>query len=174
MPLSEAEKWLDHLGACSPCYRDFLQFQSAHRARRRQTLLGIAASILIIAGLAGWALLRKQSQPLVAQTTVLDLRNRSLARGGEPNSVEPPLEISRNVSRIQIYLPLGRSDGTYNLAIASETGHPLFTANGTAITKDGITSLTAEVNLSGAPSGSCFLRVRKVGSEWTSYPMSLK
>lgn len=28
MPLSEAEKWFDHLGSCSPCYRDFCQFQT--------------------------------------------------------------------------------------------------------------------------------------------------
>ena len=26
MPLSEAEKWLDHLTSCSPCYSDFLRF----------------------------------------------------------------------------------------------------------------------------------------------------
>ena len=32
MPLSEAEKWLDHLCSCSPCYRDFCQFQVAHRS----------------------------------------------------------------------------------------------------------------------------------------------
>ena len=31
MPLSEAEKWLDHLGSCSPCYSDFREFQAAHR-----------------------------------------------------------------------------------------------------------------------------------------------
>ena len=27
MPLSEAEKWLDHLGSCSPCYSDFKGFE---------------------------------------------------------------------------------------------------------------------------------------------------
>jgi hypothetical protein len=32
MPLSEAEKWLDHLTSCSPCYRDFCQFRVAHRS----------------------------------------------------------------------------------------------------------------------------------------------
>jgi hypothetical protein len=29
MPLLEAEKWLDHLTSCSPCYRDFCQFRVA-------------------------------------------------------------------------------------------------------------------------------------------------
>jgi hypothetical protein len=32
MPLSEAEKWLDHLTSCSPCYADFCEFQAAHRS----------------------------------------------------------------------------------------------------------------------------------------------
>lgn len=31
MPLSEAEKWLDHLTTCSPCYREFCEFQITHR-----------------------------------------------------------------------------------------------------------------------------------------------
>ena len=31
MPLSEAEKWLDHLCSSSPCYREFCEFQAAQR-----------------------------------------------------------------------------------------------------------------------------------------------
>jgi hypothetical protein len=33
MPLSEAEERLDHLGSCSPCYRDYLYLQAANRKR---------------------------------------------------------------------------------------------------------------------------------------------
>ena len=32
MSLSEAEKWLDHLTSCSPCYRDFCNLQASDRA----------------------------------------------------------------------------------------------------------------------------------------------
>ena len=35
VPLAEAEKWLDHLGSCSPCYRDFSQFQKTYQLRRK-------------------------------------------------------------------------------------------------------------------------------------------
>src|SRR5713226_4572998 len=80
MPLTEAEKWLDHLGSCSPCYRDFSQFRKAQELRRNRTLLAVAASILIAAGIAGWVLLQKHNEALVAQTAVLALRNRSVAR----------------------------------------------------------------------------------------------
>ena len=27
MPLPEAEKWLDHLTSCSPCYKDFCEIR---------------------------------------------------------------------------------------------------------------------------------------------------
>ena len=56
MPLAEAEKWLDHLTSCSPCYSEFSKFQATYRHRRTQTVLAIAASILIVVCLAGWAL----------------------------------------------------------------------------------------------------------------------
>ena len=174
MPLSEADKWLDHLGSCSPCYRDFLQLQSAHRARRKQTLLAIAASILIVASLAGWAVLRNQKPSFVTQTAVLDLRNRSLSRGGESNPVEPPLEVSRAVKHLALYLPLGSSDGPYEIRIATTGGGAVFTATGVASLKDGITSLEATADFSAASPGQYVLQVRRPASEWNSYPLILR
>lgn len=174
MPLSEADKWLDHLGSCSPCYRDFLQFQSAHRARRKQTLLAIAASILIVAGLAGWAVLRNQKQSFVVQTAVLDLRNRSLSRGGESNPVEPPLEVNRAVKHLIVYLPLGSPDGPYEIRITTTAGGAVFTATGLASLKDGITSLEVTVDLSSASPGRYVLQERRPESEWTSHPLILQ
>ena len=35
MPLSEADKWLDHLTSCSPCYSDFSKFREAFQRGRR-------------------------------------------------------------------------------------------------------------------------------------------
>ena len=174
MPLSEADKWLDHLGSCSPCYRDFLQFQSAHRARRKQTLLAIAASILVIASLAGWAVLRNQKPSSVAQTAVLDLRNRSVSRGGESHPVEPPLEINRAVKQLTVYLPLGSTDGPYEIRIATTAGGAVFTTTGVASLKDGITSLEATADLSAASPGQYVLQVRRPDSESTSYPLMLR
>src|SRR5438445_9560596 len=45
MPLSEAEKWLDHLGSCSPCYNDFSRLQANYQRRRTRSILAVAASI---------------------------------------------------------------------------------------------------------------------------------
>jgi hypothetical protein len=174
MPLSAADKWLDHLGSCSPCYRDFLQFQEAHRVRRKQALLAIAASILIVASLAGWEVLRNQIQPPAAQAAVLDLRNRSLSRGEESNPVEPPLEVKRGVKHLSVYLPLGSAEGPYELCIATNSGAAVFTTSGVASLKDGITSLETVVDLSSASPGLYVLQLRRRDSEWNSYPLVLR
>jgi hypothetical protein len=174
MALAEAEKWLDHLTSCSPCYRDFSEIQAGYRRRRTQTILAIAASILVVAGIAGWVLLSKRNEPLVAQTAVLDLRNRSVPRGGEPNPGEQPLEVTRKVTHLRVYLPLGSAEGPYELRIATAAGSAVFATSGVASLKDGITSFEAAVDLSSVPSGQYVLRVRKRDSEWNSYPVNLR
>jgi hypothetical protein len=174
MPLAEAEKWLDHLTSCSPCYADFLELQAGYRHRRMQTILAIAASILIVVGVAGWALFFKKNGPPVVQTAVLDLRNRSVPRGGEANPGEQPLELSRTVKHLNVYLPLGSVEGPYELRIAITTGSAIFTTNGVASLKDGVTSIEAAVDLSSVSSGRYVLQVRRPNSEWNSYPLLLR
>jgi hypothetical protein len=174
MPLSEADKWLDHLGSCSPCYRDFLQFQAAHRTQRRRNLLAIAASILIVASLASWAVLRHQNLLSVAQTAVLDLRNRSLSRGGESNLGEPQLAVNRRVKHLTVYLPLGSPEGPYEMRITTTAGGAVFTTTATASLKDGTTSVEAAVDLNSVPSGQYTFQVRKPDSGWSSYVVFLK
>jgi hypothetical protein len=174
MPLAEAEKWLDHLTSCSPCYRDFSELQAGYRHRRMRAALAIAASILIVVGVAGWALFFKQKGLPVVQTAVLDLRNRSVPRGGEPTPGEQPLEVSREVKRLNVYLPLGSAEGPYELRIAPTTGSSIFTANGVASLKDGVTSIETVVDLSAASSGRYVLQIRRPNSEWNSYPLLLR
>ncbi len=174
MPLAEAEKWLDHLTSCSPCYRDFSELQAGYRQRRMQTILAIAASILVVVGVAGWALFFKQKGLPVVQTAVLDLRNRSAPRGGEPTPGEQPLELSRAVKRLNVYLPLGSAEGPYELRIAPTRGSAVFATSGVASLKDGVTSIEAAVDLPSASSGRYVLQIRKSNSEWNSYPLVLR
>ncbi|HVS87976.1 MAG TPA: hypothetical protein VHF01_07115 [Candidatus Acidoferrum sp.] len=174
MPLAEAEKWLDHLGSCSPCYGDFSRFRKTYELRRRRTLLAVAASILIAAGIAGWVVFQKHNEALVSQTAVLDLRNRSVSRGTEPNPGEPPLEVKRGVSHLMLYLPLGSSEGPYEVRIVKGSGEILVTASDVAKLIDHITQLKVPVNISLAPPGSYVLQLRKFGSEWNSYTLLLR
>lgn len=174
MPLSEADKWLDHLGSCSPCYADFKRFQEAAARQRRQRWLAIAAGILLAIAVTGWALLHKRNENLLAQTAVLDLSNLSAPRGVEPNPNQRALELNRRISKLTILLPLGSSEGFYQARIATLSGESLVTSRGTAKLKDGVTSLQLSLNLAVLRPGKYVLQIGKRESEWHSYSLVLR
>jgi hypothetical protein len=171
MPLSQAEAHLDHLTSCSPCYRDFLGLQANHRRRRTRMIFAVAASVLIVVGLATWAMLRQHNQQMAR--AVVDLRDRSLARGTEPQT-EPPLEIPRNASHLEIYLPLGSSDGSYDVRVASARGEPLFSGTGEAKLQQGSTVLRIDLGMSLTKPDRYLLQIRRGNSEWVSFPLQLR
>lgn len=172
MPLSQAEAHLDHLSSCSPCYQDFLRLQADYRRRRARMVFAVAASVLIVVGLATWAMLHRHNNEQTARA-VVDLRDRSFARGTEPPPNETPIEIGRDVSRLDIYLPLGASDGAYDLRVTTAKGDLLFSGTAVATVEAGITSLRVNPNLSSVSPGLYVLQLRKTGSEWTSYPLRI-
>jgi hypothetical protein len=104
----------------------------------------------------------------------LDLRNRSVPRGGEPNPGEQPLELSRRVKQLDIYLPLGSAEGAYEVRITTTAGNEIFTTRGAASLKDGATSIETVVGLSSLSSGQYVLQVRRPNSEWNSYALMLR
>ena len=174
MPLDEAAKWLDHLGSCTPCFRDFSELRKVHELRQKRTLLAIAASILVVAGIAGWVLLQRHNETLVAQTAVLDLRNRSASRGTEPLPATPPLEVKHTVSYLELYLPLGSSEGPYDVRIVTLSGQSLVSGSGTAWLTDQVTSLQVRVDLTSVHKGEYILQVRKGDSDWNAYPLIIR
>lgn len=169
MPLSQAEPYLDHLTSCSPCYRDFLELQAQYRQRRTRLTFAVAASVLIVVGLATWAMLRQHNQQIAR--AVVDLRDRSMARGTEPPPTEPPLEIPTNVSNLEIFLPLGSSDGPYDVRIASARSEQLVSVKGVAQIEKGVTVLRVDVGAFRAGPGKYLLQIRKQGAEWVSFPL---
>ena len=174
MPLTEAEKWLDHLGSCSPCYGDFSQFRKTYELRRKRTLLALAASILIAAGIGGWVLFQKHNEGLVAQTAVLDLRNRSVPRGTESNPVEPPLVVSRAAAHWKIFLPFGSNDGSYDIRLLAGSGELLVSTKADAKLTDGVAVIQISVDLSSRSPGQCVLRLTRNGSQESSYVVELR
>jgi hypothetical protein len=172
MSLSRAESYLDHLTSCSPCYQDFLQFQAEHHQRRARMIFAVAASVLIVAALATWAILRPHG-PQIA-SAVVDLRGRSMTRGTEPPPSEPPLEIPRNVSHVDIYLPLGSSEGSYEVRLTSIGGETVFEGPGEAKLEQGTTALRIDLGNSLATPGNYFLQLRRPSSEWASFPLRIR
>jgi len=174
MPLVEVERWLDHLGSCSPCYRDFTELRKVRQAHRRRTLFAVAASILVAIGIAGWVLIQRHNETVLPQTAVLDLRNRSASRSPEPNLEEPPLELRRRFSQLNIYLPLGSPEGVYEVRIVTTSGDSLLNMGGPARLNDGVTSLRVKGDVTFARPGPYSLQIRKPPSEWSSYPLVLR
>jgi hypothetical protein len=111
---------------------------------------------------------------LVAQTVVLDLRNRSVPRGTEANPNEQPLEVHRAATHLDIYLPLGSGEGPYDVRIVTHAGESILTLDGTAKLNNHITSLQVAVSLIAARPGRYTLQIRKNGSDWNSYPLVLR
>jgi hypothetical protein len=174
MPLAEVERWLDHLGSCSPCYRDFSELRKVREVQRRRTLFAIAASILVAVGIAGWVLIQRHNETVLSQTAVLDLRNRSASRSPEPNLGEPPLELRRRFSQLNIYLPLGSPEGAYEVRIVTTSGDSLLNTGGPARLNDGVTALEVRGDVIFARPGPYSLQIRKPPSEWSSYPLVLR
>ena len=174
MPLEQAEKWLDHLGSCSPCYSDFSEFRKSHELRKKRTLLAIAASILVVGGIAGWVLLQRHNETLVAQTAVLDLTNRSLPRGTEPNPAERPLTVSRAAAHWNILLPFGSNDGPYDIRLLAGSGELLVSTKADAKLTDGVAVIQISVDLSSRSPGQCVLRLTRNGAQESSYVVELR
>jgi hypothetical protein len=135
-------------------------------------IFAVAASILIMVGVATWAFLRPRDQHIAR--AVLDLRNRSMARSTSPPPTEPPLEVSHNLSNLEIYLPLGSSDGPYDVRLATTAGEPLVAVTDTARIGEGITTFTLKVDLSSVSPGLYVLQLRKAGSEWNSFALRIR
>jgi len=172
MPLSQAESYLDHLTSCSPCYRDFLQLQAEHRRGRTRMVFAVAATVLIVVGLGTWAMLRPRGQQMA--NAVIDLRDRSMTRGTETPPSQPPLVLPRNISHLDIYLPLGSSDGPYDVRLALDSTQPVLSTTGQAKLEQGLTVLHLDLGKHILSSGRYVLQIRGHASEWISFPLLIR
>ena len=127
-------------------------------------LLSPLASLVVI-GTAGWVLIQQHNETVLSQAAVLDLRNRSASRSPEQNLGEPPLELRRRFSQLNIYLPLGSPEGAYEVRIVTTDGDTLLNIGGTARLDDGITSLQVTGKASVARHGQCTMQIRKPPAE---------
>ena len=170
--LTEVEPWLDHLGSCSPCFREFKEFrrQSAMQHRRLLTLVGTAVVLLFAVG--GWLWVRARHSVQTTETAVLDLRERSVARGqNQSDTAQPPLEIPRTTKHLVLDLPIGSKEGPYDIGLITNSGAELLRATGTAELRDHINRLRVDVDFSSIRSGDYSLGIRKPNLEWARYPV---
>lgn len=135
-------------------------------------VFAVAASLLIVVGLGTWAILRPHVQRVAH--AVIDLRDRSMARGSEPSPSERPLEIPDNVTSSEIYLPLGSSEGSYDVRVISVGGEPLVSATGDAKLDHGFTMLRVDLRPPLLRPGNYVLQVRRQQSDWSSFALHVR
>jgi hypothetical protein len=174
VPLAEADRWLNHFSSCSPCFQEFRQFRRQALDGRRRTQMWLAAAAMIVLALAGWLWVRSRPSGQTTAVVVLDLRGRATLRGeGTPETGQAPLEVPRNPKTLNLELPIGSNEGTYDVALLDPSGAELFRASATAKLEDHIVVLRTNVDFSGIAPGSYFLGVRRPGLEWTRFSIRL-
>ena len=171
MPLSEADRWLDHFSSCSPCFQEFTQFRKQAADRRRtQVWLAVAAVVLLAA--VGWLWVSSRSSTQTTATVVLDLRERSVARGNNPSGPDQsPLKIPRSAKQVVIDLPIGSKEGSYDLALLNAAGDEVSRASGTAKLENQIVILRADIDIANVHAGSYVLTMHPAGLEGSLYPV---
>jgi hypothetical protein len=170
--LTEVEPWLEHLGSCSPCFREFKEFRRQSAMQRRRVLTFVATAAVLLFAVGGWLWVRARHSVQTTDTAVLDLRDRSLVRGQNPsNTGQEPLEIPRTAKHLVLDLPIGSKEGPCDVALITNTGDELLRATGPAELRDHITRLRVDVDLSSIRSGNYSLGIREHGLEWARYPI---
>ena len=172
--LTEAEPWLDHLGSCSPCFQEFKEFRRQSAIQRRRMLTWVATAAVLLVAVGGWLWMRGRHSVETTDTAVLDLRERSVARGeSQADAGQVPLEIPRSTKHLLLDLPIGSKEGPYDVGLLTDTGEQLFRATGMARLHGHVTDLQVDVDLSRVQAGAYFLGVRQPNIEWTRYPLRI-
>jgi hypothetical protein len=172
--LTEIEPWLDHLGSCSPCFQEFKEFRRQSTNQRRRMLALVATAAVLLFAVGGWLWVRARHSVQTTDTAVLDLRERSVARGQNPSDTgQAPLEIPRTAKHLVLDLPIGSKEGPYDVGLITDTGDELLRTTGTAELRDHVNRLQVDVDLSSIRTGTYSLGVRQTGLEWSRYPTRL-
>jgi hypothetical protein len=174
VPLAEADRWLNHFSSCSPCFQDFTQFRKQALDRRRRTQMWLAAAAMFLLVVGWWLWVENRPSGQTAAVVILDLRGRATVRGeNPPENSQPPLNVPRNARRLNLELPIGSNEGTYDVALLNPSGAELFRTSATAKLENRIVVLRADVDLAGISPGSYFLGVRQPGLEWARFSIRL-
>jgi hypothetical protein len=165
---------IEHLGTCSPCFREYTEFRKQVEWRRNAAYIGVAAAVLVVLSVAWWGWRSRRSVVITAHSHVVaDLRHRLTLRGEQ--NTEPgtgPLVFKRGIDDVSIYLPEGSRAATYEVAVFREDlGEPLVSTTSQATLEKDMTELNDTLDLSRAPSGHYLLGIRLPGVEWSYYPM---
>jgi len=173
-----------HVIHCSECYREFLEFHAERRrtaaARRaRIALIPVAATILVSVGafFGIREINRLNHSPkgaLVFRRQVVDLEAFAVTRSGNEVPEHKTLILGHDREELVIHLPLASMEGLYEIKIVQGAGNALVSASGQAKMENGVTILTAKMDLSRLQPGGYSMCVRRVPWAWTCLPVVIR
>ena len=166
--LAEADRWLQHLSTCSPCFQQFKEFRKeAERQRRRRRWTAAGGTAILLLAVAGWVWLQTQK----AATEVLDLRQLAAVNLQNPTAHEQQtLVFYRWARHLTIDLPAGSKPGVEEeVAIFSETDAEIFDTMASVRMERDAVYVEVDIDMSSFQPGQYFLGVREPGLTWTEY-----
>ena len=89
----------------------------------------------------------------------------------QPLTASGTPSIQHSSKHLVMELAIGSKEGTYDLALLSETGAQILGATGTAKLEDHNVTLRADLDVTGVRPGAHLLALRQPGLEWTRYPV---
>jgi hypothetical protein len=178
----------EHLGQCSPCFREFVVFRDAFRAERaraRSLRFATAAALVLIGGsLATYMFVREPSLPgephnrasAPPTEVALNYEDISPIRGEAPPTSTAEQRAPRKLDALRIRLPFGSDDGVYRVQIRNggTEGAVLKTYTGPATIRDGHTTLDINADFSTLPPGHYVLAFRHADASWRFAPITLE
>jgi hypothetical protein len=193
MPFRDAA-W-EHITHCSPCYREFLGFRAELAGARRRLVRRnriVLASVLAVAGITGILIWTRgshgvQTPPVVARkiqtpgldamVAKVDLQPFSPPRGGDNTAAQNTkvaVTLDRQVVRLELSLPIGSDDGTYEVRIMDGQLRSLMSRSASTAFADHVTTLSVTLDLSTLASGSYVLGLKGPESGWRTYPIAVR
>lgn len=176
---------IDHIGQCSPCFREFQKFRTSRRRRRR-----LMVATPIAAGVIAVALLLVQNRPgaplpqrpapatQVAQAipATLDFRPFSTTRDSDRSQTRADVpSVARGVLDTRVILPVGTDAGTYELRIMDREDFRIFLRqNVAAEITDGVTAINTRLDLRELSPGRYLLGIRIAGGDWRTFPVVVR
>ncbi len=195
VPIEDLVPWMNHLQACSPCFRDYQAFVGARR-RRLYGYASVAAGIIVVISAASWLSVRNHfsnesfhasNTPAISTTVTakadvplniaLHFENVSVSRGDVQGSAsnQARQQLPRHTLALSVYLPLGSEAGRYEVQLLKNKADvkPLGMYTGAAEIENGFTILSLTPDLSQFAAGPYVLRLRHAAGTWRYFRIIL-
>jgi hypothetical protein len=127
----------EHLSECSPCFREFLDYQAEWKRNRRHTRILLAAAVVLLmtALAAWWGIIYFSGQPtytnaeLAAPQRTVNLWDVGTSRGDQPNSLSA-VSLPASLVRVTVILPRFSELGQYTIAVTKDRSGKSILAEG--------------------------------------------